>query len=398
MSLYKLGGKYIKKSIKARQGAIFFLYLQANFLLKMKIKEIVSALERFAPLPLQDGFDNAGLQIGLTDAEATGALLCLDVTEAVLDEAIASGCNLIISHHPLIFKGYKSITGKDYVERCILKAIKNDIVIYSAHTNLDNAPGGVNFKIAEKIGLKNVRILDPKESSLIKLVTFVPSAQAEEVRNALFTAGCGCIGNYDSCSYNTEGEGTFRAQEGSHPFCGTVGELHHETEVRIETILPEYKTGEVIRALLSKHPYEEPAYDLYPLHNSWAQVGSGIVGELEEPESELEFLKRIKKIFEVGCLKHNKLTGRLIQKVSLCGGAGAFLIPQAVRSGADVFITGEIKYHDYFGRETDILLAEIGHYESEQYTKEIFYSIIRDLFPNFALQFSKVNTNPIKYL
>ena len=398
MSLYKLGGKYIKKSIKARQGAIFFLYLQANFLLKMKIKEIVSALERFAPLPLQDGFDNAGLQIGLTDGETTGALLCLDVTEAVLDEAIASGCNLIISHHPLIFKGYKSITGKDYVERCILKAIKNDIVIYSAHTNLDNAPGGVNFKIAEKIGLKNVRILDPKESSLIKLVTFVPSAQAEEVRNALFTAGCGCIGNYDSCSYNTEGEGTFRAQEGSHPFCGTVGELHHETEVRIETILPEYKKGEVIRALLSKHPYEEPAYDLYPLHNSWAQVGSGIVGELEEPESELEFLKRIKRIFEVGCLKHNKLTGRLIQKVSLCGGAGAFLIPQAVRSGADVFITGEIKYHDYFGRETDILLAEIGHYESEQYTKEIFYSIIRDLFPNFALQFSKVNTNPIKYL
>ena len=364
----------------------------------MKIKELVSALERFAPLPLQDGFDNAGLQIGLTDAEATGALLCLDVTEAVLDEAIASGCNLIISHHPLIFKGYKSITGKDYVERCILKAIKNDIVIYSAHTNLDNVPGGVNFKIAEKIGLKNVRILDPKESSLIKLVTFVPSAQAEEVRNALFTAGCGCIGNYDSCSYNTEGEGTFRAQEGSHPFCGTVGELHHETEVRIETILPEYKKGEVIRALLSKHPYEEPAYDLYPLHNSWAQVGSGIVGELEEPESELEFLKRIKKRFEVGCLKHNKLTGRLIQKVSLCGGAGAFLIPQAVRSGADVFITGEIKYHDYFGRETDILLAEIGHYESEQYTKEIFYSIIRDLFPNFALQFSKVNTNPIKYL
>ena len=398
MSLYKLGGKYIKKSIKARQGAIFFLYLQANFLLKMKIKEIVSALERFAPLPLQDGFDNAGLQIGLTDAETTGVLLCLDVTEAVLDEAIASGCNLIISHHPLIFKGYKSITGKDYVERCILKAIKNDIVIYSAHTNLDNAPGGVNFKIAEKIGLKNVRILDPKESSLIKLVTFVPSAQAEEVRNALFTAGCGCIGNYDSCSYNTEGEGTFRAQEGSHPFCGTVGELHRETEVRIETILPEYKKGEVIRALLSKHPYEEPAYDLYPLHNSWAQVGSGIVGELEEPESELEFLKRIKKRFEVGCLKHNKLTGRLIQKVSLCGGAGAFLIPQAVRSGADVFITGEIKYHDYFGRETDILLAEIGHYESEQYTKEIFYSIIRDLFPNFALQFSKVNTNPIKYL
>lgn len=364
----------------------------------MKIKEIVSALERFAPLPLQDGFDNAGLQIGLTDAEATGALLCLDVTEDVLNEAIASGYNLIISHHPLIFKGYKSITGKDYVERCILKAIKNDIVIYSAHTNLDNAQGGVNFKIAEKIGLKNVRILDPKGDNLIKLVTFVPSAQADEVRNALFSVGCGCIGNYDSCSYNIEGNGTFRAQVGSHPFCGTLGELHHETEVRIETILPKYKKGDVIRALLSKHPYEEPVFDLYPLQNVWGQVGPGIVGELEIPESELQFLNRLKDLFQVGCLKHNKLTGRLIQKVSLCGGAGAFLIPQAIRSGADIFITGEIKYHDYFGYENDILLAEIGHYESEQYTKEIFYSIIRDLFPNFAIQFSKVNTNPIKYL
>ena len=286
MSLYKLGGKYIKKSIKARQGAIFFLYLQANFLLKMKIKEIVSALERFAPLPLQDGFDNAGLQIGLTDAETTGALLCLDVTEAVLDEAIALGYNLVISHHPLIFKGYKSITGKDYVERCILKAIKNDIVIYSAHTNLDNAQGGVNYKIAEKIGLKNLKVLEPKENSLIKLVTFVPDAQADSVREVLFAAGCGNIGNYDSCSYSLKGEGTFRAKEGTHPFCGTIGELHHENEVRIETILPIYKKAEVIKALLSVHPYEEPAFDLYPLQNDWLQAGSGIVGELDESETE----------------------------------------------------------------------------------------------------------------
>ena len=264
----------------------------------MKIKEIVSALERFAPLPLQDGFDNAGLQIGLTEAEATGALLCLDVTEAVLDEAIALGYNLVISHHPLIFKGYKSITGKDYVERCILKAIKNDIVIYSAHTNLDNAQGGVNYKIAEKIGLKNLKVLEPKENSLIKLVTFVPNAQADAVREALFAAGCGNIGNYDSCSYNLEGEGTFRAKEGTHPFCGTIGELHHENEVRIETILPIYKKAEVIKALLSVHPYEEPAFDLYPLQNDWLQAGSGIVGELDESETELEFLKRIKKILD----------------------------------------------------------------------------------------------------
>ena len=364
----------------------------------MKIKELVSALERFAPLPLQDGFDNAGLQIGLTDAEATGALLCLDVTETVLDEAIALGFNLIISHHPLIFKGYKSITGRDYVERCIMKAIKNDIVIYSAHTNLDNAPGGVNFKIAEKIGLTNVRVLEPKGNALLKLVTFVPVEQAEDVRKALFAAGCGCIGNYDACSYNIEGEGTFRAQEGSHPFCGNIGELHTEREVRIETVLPAYKKGEVIKALLSAHPYEEPAFDLYPLQNSWTQVGSGVIGELEVPETELEFLKRIKKTFEVGCLKHNKLNGREIQTVALCGGAGAFLMPLAIRNGADVFITGEIKYHDYFGHDTDILLAEIGHYESEQYTKEIFYTIIRELFPSLALQQCKANTNPIKYL
>lgn len=364
----------------------------------MKIKEIVSALDRFAPLPLQDGFDNAGLQIGLTEAEATGALLCLDVTEAVLDEAIALGCNLVISHHPLIFKGYKSITGKDYVERCILKAIRNDMVLYAAHTNLDNAKGGVNYKIAEKIGLKHLQVLEPKRNSLLKLVTFVPTEQAERVRKALFAAGCGNIGGYDSCSYNLKGEGTFRAGENTHPFCGSIGELHREEEVRIETILPSYKKGEVVRALLSAHPYEEPAFDLYPLENEWTQAGAGIVGELETPETELEFLKRIKKIFEVECVKHNRLTGREIQKVALCGGAGAFLIPQAIRSGADIFITGEIKYHDYFGHEDEILLAEIGHYESEQYTKEIFYSIIRDLFPNFALHLSKINTNPIKYL
>ena len=307
----------------------------------MKIKEIVSALERFAPLPLQDGFDNAGLQIGLTDAEATGALLCLDVTEAVLDEAIALGYNLVISHHPLIFKGYKSITGKDYVERCILKAIKNDIVIYSAHTNLDNAQGGVNYKIAEKIGLKDLKVLEPKENSLMKLVTFVPAAQADMVRNALFAAGCGNIGNYDSCSYNLEGEGTFRAKEGTHPFCGTIGELHREGEVRIETILPVFKKSEVIRTLLSVHPYEEPAFDLYLLQNDWTQAGSGIVGELEEPETELEFLKRIKKTFEVGCLRHNKLTGREIRKVALCGGAGAFLLSQAIRSGACLLYTSD---------------------------------------------------------
>ncbi len=364
----------------------------------MKIKEIVSALERFAPLPLQDGFDNAGLQVGLTDAEVTGALLCLDVTEAVLDEAIALGYNLVIAHHPLIFKGYKSLTGRDYVERCILKAVKNDIVVYAAHTNLDNAWGGVNFKMAEKIGLKNIRVLEPKENALLKLVTYVPLHQAEDVRRALFQAGCGCIGGYDSCSYNTEGEGTFRAGEGTHPYCGVVGKLHTEREVRIETILPAYRKAETMRALCAAHPYEEPAFDFYPLQNQWIQAGSGVIGELDEPQTELDFLHIVKKTFEVENLQYNKLCGREIRTVALCGGAGAFLIPMAVRQRADVFMTGEIKYHEFFGREGEIMLVAIGHYESEQYTKELFYTLMRDMFPNLAVQQTKVNTNPIKYM
>ena len=364
----------------------------------VKVKDILREIEHYAPLPLQEGFDNAGVQVGDVNQHATGVLLCLDVTEEVLDEAIEMGCNLIISHHPLAFKSFKSLTGSNYIERCMMKACKYDLVVYAAHTNLDNAQGGVNYKIAEKIGLKNLKVLEPKENNLVKLVTFVPYAQADAVREALFAAGCGNIGDYDSCSYNLKGEGTFRAKEGTHPFCGAIGELHREGEVRIETILPAFKKSAVVRALLAVHPYEEPAFDIYPLQNDWTQAGSGIIGELDESETELEFLKRIKKTFEVGCLRHNRLTGREIRKVALCGGAGAFLLPQAIRSGADVFITGEIKYHDYFGHEEDILMAEIGHYESEQYTKEIFYSIIRDLFPNFALQLSKINTNPIKYL
>lgn len=364
----------------------------------MKIKEVLNALEMFAPLPLQDGFDNAGLQIGLTDAEVTGALLCLDVTEAVVDEAIALGYNLIVSHHPLIFKGFKSVTGKDYVERCVIKAIKNDIVIYSMHTNLDNALLGVNYKIAEKIGLRQVRVLEPRENTLLKLVTFVPMKHVNQVRDALFGAGCGCIGNYDACSYNIEGIGTFRAGNGTHPYCGKIGELHHEEEMRIETILPVYKRDVVTKALLAAHPYEEPAFDFYPVQNKWNQAGAGIIGVLEEPETEGDFLRRVKQIFEAGCVKHSRLTGRLIRNVALCGGAGAFLLPRAIASQADVFITGEVKYHDYFYYENSILIAEIGHYESEQYTKELICSLLEKKFPSLELRMTRINTNPIKYL
>ncbi|KAA6347619.1 hypothetical protein EZS27_004888 [termite gut metagenome] len=364
----------------------------------MRIEEVVRTLEQFAPLPLQDGFDNAGLQIGLTDVETTGVLLCLDVTEAVLTEAIQLGCNLIVSHHPLLFKGYTSLTGKDYTERCIIKAIKNDLIIYSAHTNLDNATSGVNFKIAEKIGLNHVRILAPKENTLLKLITYVPPTYANKVRNALFAAGCGNIGNYDSCSYSSEGKGTFRAKEGAQPFCGSIGKLCDQEEIKIEIVLPAYKKTEAVKALIEAHPYEEPAYDLYPIVNTWVQAGAGVIGDLEEPEPELDFLKRIKKIFDVGCLKHNEFSGRFIRKVALCGGAGAFLLPQVLHSKADAFITGEMKYHDYFKCEKNILIAEIGHYESEQCIKEVLHFVIDEKIPHVNIHISKVNTNPIKYL
>ncbi len=352
----------------------------------------------FAPLPLQDGFDNAGLQIGLTDAEVTGVLLCLDVTEAVIDEAIASGCNLIVSHHPLIFSPLKRITGSSYVERCVLKALANGIAIYSAHTNLDNAPGGVNYRIAEKLGLQNVRILVPKEDALLKLAVYVPSSAADAVRTALFEAGCGNIGNYDSCSYNVEGFGTFKAGEGCNPFCGKVGELHREPEVRVETVLPAYLKNSVISALLKAHPYEEPAFDIYQLKNSWSSVGSGVVGELPAECDELELLQSVKENFNVGCVRHTSLTGKKVKRVALCGGAGGAFAGAAMAAGADVYITGEARYHDLFNYTGKMLVAVIGHYESEQYTMDIFKEIIQKACPTVKVMLTAVNTNPVNYL
>ena len=364
----------------------------------VKIKDIIREIEQFAPLPLQESFDNAGVQVGDVNLQATGALLCLDVTEAVIDEALETGCNLIISHHPLAFKAFKSLTGATYVERCMIKACKYDLVIYAAHTNLDNAPGGVNFQLAEMLGLENVRVLSPQKDALLKFVTFVPVAYAETVRNVLFHAGAGQIGHYDSCSFNVEGEGTFRPGEGTHPYCGEPGRMHTEKEVRIEMILPAFKKQAIIRALLSVHPYEEPAYEFYPLANSWDQVGSGVVGELPEGEEELAFLQRLKTCFQVDCVKHSALLGKPIREVAICGGSGASLVKDAIRYGADVFITGEAKYNDFYDVEDHILLAVVGHYESEVCTKDIFYNIISKKFPNFAVHFSNVNSNPVKYL
>jgi dinuclear metal center YbgI/SA1388 family protein len=364
----------------------------------MRIKEILQTIEALAPVPLQEDFDNCGLQVGDMNREATALLLSLDVTESVIDEAISLGCNLIISHHPLAFKPFKSLTGRTYIERCMIKAIRHDIAIYAAHTNLDNVLQGVNFKLAEMLGLQQLRILSPKRGLLLKLVTFVPESHAEYVRNALFNAGAGNIGNYESCSFNLHGEGTFKAGATANPFVGTVGKLHFEKEVRIETVLPRFKQPEVLRALLSVHPYEEPAYDFYPIENEWHQVGSGVVGVLPEAIPEQEFLYLLKDVFNLPTIRHTKLQNRDIHDVALCGGAGAFLIPQAIAYGADAFVTGEAKYNDFYDVDSRLLLAVVGHYESEVCTKEIFFDAITKKFPTFAVHKSAFDSNPVKYL
>ena len=364
----------------------------------VRIKDIASALEMFAPLPLQEGFDNSGLQIGLTDVEVTGVLLCLDVTEKVVDEAVASGCNLIVSHHPLIFSPLKHITGSNYVERCVLKALSNGIAIYASHTNMDSVQGGVNYRIAEILGLQNVRILAPKGDGLLKLSVYVPVSHADAVREALFGAGCGNIGNYASCSYNVEGYGTFKAGEGCNPFCGNIGELHKENEVRIDTVMPSYLKNSVVRALIEAHPYEEPAYDIYPLNNSWESVGLGVVGDMPEERDELEFLGELKDKFAVGSVRHTSLSGNKVKRVALCGGSGASFADAAISAGAQVYITGEARYHDLFNYDGRILMAVIGHYESEQFTMDIFKDIILGAYPGVKVQKTTVNTNPVNYL
>lgn len=364
----------------------------------LSIRHIIQAIEEFAPIALQESYDNCGLQIGNPEAIASGVLLSIDVTEEVVKEAIDKKANLIIAHHPLLFKGIKNITGSTYIERVIIKAIQHNIAIYASHTCMDNATEGVNKKIAQKLGLTNTTVLEPASDKLLKLKVYVPTNYTEKIRFALFSVGIGCIGKYDNCSFNFDGEGTFKAGEECTPFCGEKHRLHTERETCIEVILPTYLKQKVIKTLLQVHPYEEPAFDIIPIKNQWDNVGAGIIGELPLPIDETSFLHHIKKTFHLSVLKHSPLQNKPIKKVALCGGAGASLIKQAVNKEADIFITGEIKYHDYFDYESQILLVDIGHYESEQYTKEIFYDIITKKFPTFATHYSKVETNPINYL
>lgn len=363
----------------------------------LRIKEIVNYFETVAPPVLQESYDNAGLIVGDPEVEISSALVTIDVTEDVVDEAIKKGAGLIIAHHPVVFSGLKKITGRNYVERTVLKAIKNDVAIYAAHTNLDAVTGGVNSKICEKLGLKNCRMLQPVSGQLKKLVTFIPVEAAEKVRSAVFDAGAGHIGNYDYCGYNLEGTGSFRGGEDANPYVGEKGRVHYEKEIRFETIFPGWLQSKIVHALLETHPYEEVAYDIYPLENNFEKAGMGMVGELNEPLSEPDFLNLLKKIFGTGCIKHTQLQGGKINKVAVCGGAGSFLLNRAIAAKADFFVTGDFKYHQFFDAENKIVIADVGHYESEQFTKELFYELLTKKFPTFAVRFSEVKTNPVFY-
>ncbi|MEL7146091.1 MAG: Nif3-like dinuclear metal center hexameric protein [Bacteroidota bacterium] len=365
----------------------------------MKIKEIINTLERWAPPSYQESYDNSGLLVGDSHNECTGVLVTLDTIEAVIDEAISRDCNLIVSHHPIVFRGLKTITGKNYVERTILKAIKNDIAIYAIHTNLDNVHTGVNSMIAKRLGLQKTKILAPKSQILNKLTTFVPLDAQDKVTTALFEAGAGKIGQYGECSFTTTGTGTFRPGNFSNPTIGEAGGAREKvSEARVEVIFPKHLTGQVLHRLHESHPYEEVAYYLHSLENSHQEVGSGMVGELEKPMKTMDFLQMLKQVMETDCVRYTALCRPSISRVAVCGGAGGFLLNSAKRNSADIFITADYKYHEFFDADGEIIIADIGHYESEAFTKDLIIDHLKENLTNIAFYSSTVNSNPINYL
>jgi len=363
----------------------------------MKIKEVITSLESLAPPALQEGYDNAGLITGDENIECNGILISLDATEAVVDEAIKKGCNMVVSHHPIVFSGLKRITGKNYIQKAVIKAIKNDVALYAVHTNLDNVLTGVNGKIASFLELKNITVLVPKESQLKKLFTFVPVKDADKVRQAIFDAGGGHIGNYDECSFNAEGFGTFKGGLNTDPYVGKPGELHRENELKVEIIFPAWLEGRIIKNIIAAHPYEEVAYDIVKLENKFSFIGSGVIGELEKPMEENPFLRLLKERFRLQIIKHTQLLGKPFNRIAICGGAGSFLISSALAAGADIYITSDIKYHEFFDANDKMVIADIGHYESEQFTINLLQEFLEQKFPTFAVLKTEVNTNPVRY-
>jgi dinuclear metal center YbgI/SA1388 family protein len=363
----------------------------------MKIADIISFLESLAHPSLQEHYDNTGLVIGDQNRDCTGIICSLDATEEVVDEAIGKKINLIVSHHPIIFSGLKKINGKNYVEKTVIKAIRNDIAIYAIHTNLDNVISGVNGRIAQKLGLKNLSVLSAKENTLKKLFTFAPVEKAEQVRNAIFRAGGGYIGNYSECSFNAEGTGTFKGAAGSNPYVGEPGKQHRENEIKIEVIFPAWLQNQIITAMKAAHPYEEVAYDVVTLANNHAGTGSGLIAELPEPVDETSFLNRLKECFGLSVIRHTVLTGKPLKTIAVCGGAGSFLISAALAAGGDMYITADIKYHEFFDANGRMVIADIGHYESEQFTIDLLAEQLAEKFPTFAVLKTGVKTNPVRY-
>jgi len=363
----------------------------------MKIAEVVFFLESMAHLSLQEHYDNSGLLTGDPDHDCKGIIVSLDATEEVINEAIAMKSNLIIAHHPIIFGGLKKINGKNYVEKAIITALKNDIAIYAIHTNLDNVIDGVNGRIATMLGLQGISILSNKENSLKKLFTFAPVSMAEQVRNAIFEAGGGQIGNYSECSFNVEGTGTFKGDQSTNPYVGKAGIRHHEQEIKIEVIFPAWLESRIIQALIAAHPYEETAFDIVNLVNNHSRLGSGVIGELAVPADETSFLNRIKEVFMVPVIRHTSLRNHPVKKVAVCGGAGSFLISKALNSGADFYITADVKYHEFFDANGRMVIADIGHFESEQFTINLLQEVLEKKFPTFAVLKTGINTNPVRY-
>jgi len=364
----------------------------------MQLKAIIDILETIAPLEIQESYDNCGLLIGSKHCEVSKALLCLDISADVLEEAIHNQCNLIISHHPFIFKSIKKVTDTTLAERIITKAIQNNIAIYAMHTNLDNVLNGSNAILADKIGLVNTAILDPKDNMLRKIVVFCPKAYAEKVREAMFSAGAGHIGNYDSCSFNMEGTGTFKGNDISTPFVGQAGKLHVEPEIRIEMIAPLFLVHSIVKAMLVAHPYEEVAYDVYPIENKFNTVGAGLIGELEQAMTKHDFLQHIKNQLHISSLRFSESNKKQIKRVAVCSGSGSFLITKALSQKVDVFITADLKYHDFQIPDNQMLLVDIGHFESEIFIKDWLFDIFTEKIPTFAVLKSKQEKNPVNYL
>lgn len=363
----------------------------------MIVQEVINHLEAFSPLAYAEDFDNVGLLVGNKNMPITGILVTLDTLETVVDEAIETKCNLIVSFHPIIFKGLKKLIGSTYVERVVMKAIKHDIAIYSMHTALDNAFQGVNDMICKQLQLTNKQILIPQKQTIKKLTTYVPVQEAEQLRMALFKAGAGNIGNYSDCSFNVEGTGTFNGNDHSNPTKGEKGHTHYEKETQISVTYAKHLESQILKALFKTHSYEEVAYEITTLENTNQHIGMGMIGDLSTSMNEEDFLNYVKVNMNTTYIRHSGFLNNKIQKVAVLGGSGSFAIDAAKRAGADAFITSDLKYHDFFTAEGGILLVDIGHYESEQFTKNILVAYLTKKITNFAVVLSKTITNPVKY-